>query len=175
MTHSHDETLWRSELRLRFTPAIFRMQIRSFNAWSKLPMRETNEEIKANKYYERGQRWCIWLSHCATRLEVALSIPGRVFGNIQVTSSFCLHSPSVGSTQSVTETKNLPNVKVRMEAQHSIYALSLHDLLWQSFRSTRKEKNIEIYIYINAGMQACMHMQKNSYIVYQECANFPKF
>jgi hypothetical protein len=127
------------------------MQIRSFNARSKLPMRETNKQRKANKYYERGQRWCNWLRHCATRLEVALSIPGRVFENIQVNSSFCLHSPSVGSTQTVTETKNPPNVKVRMEAHHSISLLSLHDLLWESFRCTRKN------IYRNTYLHECRH------------------
>jgi hypothetical protein len=27
----------------------------------------------------------------------------------------------------------VPNVKVKMEAQHSILPLSLHDLLWRSF------------------------------------------
>ena len=173
MTYSHDKTLWQSELTLSFTPAIFRMQSRSFNAWYKLPVRETNEEIKAKKYYERGQRWCSWLRHCATRLEVALSIPGRVFENIQVTSSFCLPLPSVGSTQPVAEIKNLPNVKIRMEAQHSVSPLSLHDLLRETLEVQEKKKHRNTYLH--ECRHACMHMQKNSYIVYQEYANFPKF
>jgi len=65
------------------------------------------------------------------------AIPGRVVGNFQVTRSFCPHSVALGCCHPVTEmsTKELlakrsvdGNVKVRMEAQHSILPLSLHDL-----------------------------------------------
>ena len=114
--------------------------------------RERNKRRNKGKgILRRDQPWWSWLRHCATRLEVARSIPGSVLENIQMTSSFCSHSLSVGFTQSVTETKNLPNVKVRMEAQHSVSPLGLHDLLRERFRSTRKEINAEIHTYMNGG------------------------
>jgi hypothetical protein len=94
----------------------------------------------------KGVRWCSWLGNCATRWEVRGSIPGRVLGNVQVTSSFCPHSIALGSTQPLLACKVRPaprpdesavlvvqNVKVRVEAQHSILPppppLGLLDLL----------------------------------------------
>jgi hypothetical protein len=79
--------------------------------------------------------------------EVPFSILGKILGNYQVTYSFCPHSVALGSTQPLTEVSKVrqarrannsallvvPNVKLRMEAQHSILPLNLHDLLRESF------------------------------------------
>jgi len=40
---------------------------------------------------------------CATKQEVPVSIHGRVFGNFQVTCSFCPHLVAIWSTQTLTE------------------------------------------------------------------------
>jgi hypothetical protein len=71
-----------------------------------------------------------------------------------VNYSFCPHSVALGSIQLQTEVRTkefswgklwpvhgadgsavliVPNVKVRMEAKHSMPPLSLHDFLWESF------------------------------------------
>ena len=104
-----------------------------------------------------GEWWRSWLRHCAPRREVTGSIPRGVFGNFQATQSFCPHSVPLGLTEHRTEmtTKVLPwgvncgqsvqltsavlvarNVKVRMEAQHSVSPLSLRDLSRESFTYT---------------------------------------
>ena len=46
----------------------------------------------------------------AIRWEVPGAIPCRVFGNFQVTYSFCPHTAALGSTQLLTDvnTKDLP-------------------------------------------------------------------
>ena len=83
----------------------------------------------------------VGLKHCATGREISRSIPGRVHWNLQVVYSFCPLSVAVGSTQPPTEMSRksslgfeerpsigtyscavpvVPNVKVRMEARHSI-------------------------------------------------------
>ena len=83
-------------------------------------------------------------------------IPSRVLRNFQVAYSFCLCSVALQSTQPSEKTsfRNshgvkvwlvhradnsailvVPPVKVRMEAQHSIFP-SVHDLLWESFTFT---------------------------------------
>ena len=76
-------------------------------------------------------------------------VPGLIssvfLGNFQMTLSLSLHSAALGSTQPLTESHwskawpvctadnstilVLPNVKVRMDAQHSISPLILLDLL----------------------------------------------
>ena len=108
----------------------------------------------------------VGLKHCATRREVWLSIPGRVRWNLKVAYSYCPHSVALGSTQlpkemstkSSLEVKErpssgvyscavpiVPNVKVRMEAQHSIPHLSLNNLWRQSFTFYNCYKNCHLF------------------------------
>jgi hypothetical protein len=44
-----------------------------------------------------------WMRHSAARREVLDLIPDRVLGKFQVIYSFCLHSVTLGSTQSLAE------------------------------------------------------------------------
>ena len=86
-------------------------------------------------YVKWGERCHSCLSHCATRREVPGSVFGQIRGNFQVAYFFlsALRGP-VGTVRPARRADNsvvlvVPNVRVRLEAQHSIPHLSLHDLL----------------------------------------------
>lgn len=99
--------------------------------------------------------------HCATGWKGPGSLSGRVLGNFNV-SFLCPRSVALGSTQPLTDMRTkevpcgysatgrrsvssavlvVPNVRLRISAQHFVSALSLHDLLRESlnftFHSTR--------------------------------------
>jgi len=103
---------------------------------------------------EREAKKCIWFRNCTTRWEFSDLILSTVLGNFKVPNSFCLHSAALVSTQHLTEVnpRNFVGgevrlvhradnsailvvlcIKIRMEAQHFISLLSLHDLLRESF------------------------------------------
>jgi len=89
------------------------------------------------------------------------SIPGRALGNIRVICSFCPHAVAMSSCQPLTEMSNkefpwgvkcdwhveqtvLPNVKVKMEAQHV-----------GSFHSTCRSSWFLLY-YCNSNVIMCI-------------------
>lgn len=90
-----------------------------------------------------GEEFCS-LRHCAIRREVPGSIPPRVVGSFQVT---CI--PSVPGVHSEMSTKEFPghstdtsavqvapNVKIWLQAQHSIKPPSLQDLVREGLTVT---------------------------------------
>jgi len=79
-----------------------------------------------------GERCRTWFGHCATRHEASGSIPGRVLGYFQVVSS----TSYPASRADICAVLVVPNVKLRMEAQHRIPPLRRHDILRGSFTFT---------------------------------------
>ena len=85
----------------------------------------------------KGERRRCWLRHQITRWEggvFPVSISGRVVGNFEVTySSVRIQQPwgplSFGAWIDDSAVPVVPNIKERMEAQHIIPSLSLHDSL----------------------------------------------
>jgi hypothetical protein len=93
-----------------------------------------------------GQQWHSWLRHCATRQSVPGLIPNLIpsfhiqypWGQLSLHEKWVPQNFLGGKAWPVNRDDNsavlvVPNVRVKMGAQHSILPLSLHDLLWDSF------------------------------------------
>jgi hypothetical protein len=90
-----------------------------------------------------GEKWHSWLRHCTTRLESRWG-PWKFSSDLMLLSTLSLKYERVpryflgGKLRPAHRTDNsattvVPNVKVRMEAYHSIPLLSLQKLLQETF------------------------------------------